>query len=241
MAWIKRIEMANSPLSFSCRLFQQLCWPKLHGDVKPHKIPYLDFFSAQINLGNSQALLRINHKKITPIASTPPPEYIVGLNSIKSKWDFGTNLFNKFNHSIVDDVFVNFVKNIAHLLQDCCVSLSPPKSFWNMEIKEIEAMHNVLKCLIGKMFGFSFGAWLNFHQFCRQFPGIIDSIQAINIVMDNLDTELLLKWLAKRRNDGKQKFIYFNVWNDRECLENLIERIEEVNLIKSKIPLIQIK
>lgn len=89
--WINRKEMAISSLSTSSETFRQLCWPKLHQNVMPHKIEHLDIFRAQYEFGNERALVRIKRNAnwysegIIPIASIPSPNYIVGIKQIEIK------------------------------------------------------------------------------------------------------------------------------------------------------------
>ena len=86
LVWINRIEMANSSLSLSCDTFKKLCWPKLHMNVKPHKILPLQIFSARYELGIVRAVVQNWNDQIMPIPSIQPPEYIVGISKIDLKF-----------------------------------------------------------------------------------------------------------------------------------------------------------
>jgi hypothetical protein len=77
LPWIGRKELANSSLSTSCETFRQLCWPKLHQKVKPHKIPNLQCTH------NRTQFRRLDTNEIIPIASTPAPHYIDGIGTIE--------------------------------------------------------------------------------------------------------------------------------------------------------------
>ena len=80
--------MANSSLSTSSWTFKQLCWPKLHGNIKPHNVELLQFRGkVNVESGIYEAKLeeyklgRINNKDI-PISCIPPPKYIIGFRGI---------------------------------------------------------------------------------------------------------------------------------------------------------------
>jgi hypothetical protein len=84
LAFIYRKEMANSSLSTINKIFQLLCWPKLHQKVKPHKIPKLRCTAIHDELGNLRAQFRRRDtNEIIPIASAPAPHYIDGIGLIE--------------------------------------------------------------------------------------------------------------------------------------------------------------
>jgi hypothetical protein len=85
LAWIPRKEMADSKLSTSCETFKQLCWPKLHGNVKLYKVNSLEFGKERNeSTGIYQAKLERNGMEIS-IASISPPNYITGFEEISIK------------------------------------------------------------------------------------------------------------------------------------------------------------
>jgi len=81
--------MADSKLSTSSLAFKQFCWPKLHGNVKHHKVKPLKFPYvrnqpiAKLEKYNTNSM-RENGKEI-PIACVPPPDYITGFGKITIK------------------------------------------------------------------------------------------------------------------------------------------------------------
>lgn len=86
--WTKRTEMADSNLSTSSAAFDTLCWPKLHGKVKPHKVKKLRIMGERDEHGQFQAVLIEENKNIKiPIASWEPPNYIVGFEGISILYD----------------------------------------------------------------------------------------------------------------------------------------------------------
>jgi hypothetical protein len=95
LPWIDRKELANSSLSTASEAFHQLCWPKLHGNVKSHKIQSLKIYRARYELGNFRALVHLSTdgdsggggEEIVPIASIPPLDYILGIGMIEIKLD----------------------------------------------------------------------------------------------------------------------------------------------------------
>jgi hypothetical protein len=85
LEWPKRREMADSAMCTASSTFAFLCWPKLHGKVKPYKVDYpLEFWLEENNEGNYQAKLLIeeNWDNPLPIATVPPPPYIIGFDKI---------------------------------------------------------------------------------------------------------------------------------------------------------------
>jgi hypothetical protein len=91
LAWIGRKQMASSALSHSCKTFKRLCWPKLHGNVKPHEVNQLRFQDKfDDESGNFQSKLLLTHRLCgwdwdeneIPIASIQPPDYIIGFKGI---------------------------------------------------------------------------------------------------------------------------------------------------------------
>ena len=86
LEWINRKEMAISSLSSSSETFRQLCWPKLHLNVKAHKTPRLEIFPIRCEFGNMRALIRLGWgNEIIPLASIPPPNYITFIDFIEIK------------------------------------------------------------------------------------------------------------------------------------------------------------
>jgi hypothetical protein len=88
LKWIKRVEMADSKLSTSNLAFKQLCWPKLHQNVKPYKVNELYFRGERNEMCIYQAKLgkyRRNSKGNIPIACIPPPNYITGFDYLQIK------------------------------------------------------------------------------------------------------------------------------------------------------------
>jgi hypothetical protein len=73
--------VADSSLSTASNAFKQHFWPKLHENVEPHTIERLEYH---------KDVLKIRHyypdntfiKEVIPIASIPPPDYIVGFKRI---------------------------------------------------------------------------------------------------------------------------------------------------------------
>jgi hypothetical protein len=90
-------------MSTANETFRQLCWPKLHGNVKLYKIPELRISGVHLELGKFRALLHLRTRtvvgadgwtidekiseEIVPIASIPPLDYILGIGQIEIKLD----------------------------------------------------------------------------------------------------------------------------------------------------------
>lgn len=88
--------MADSSMSTASLTFKWLCWPKLHGNMKPYKVCRLKFWAERDELGNIH--VKLGHQKIKegeqdiihdfgnfellPIASIEPPKYILGFEEI---------------------------------------------------------------------------------------------------------------------------------------------------------------
>lgn len=83
LTWIERIEMANSPLSTSSWVFEQLCGPKLHGQVEPHAVGPLDLIGEQDAVSRDWRGIARYKNKLVALPSTPPPEYITGFKRIR--------------------------------------------------------------------------------------------------------------------------------------------------------------
>ena len=99
LEFIKRKEMIE--LSTTNWTFLLFCWPKLHGNVQPHKVDNLQFIgrlnehniheAKLLKFGRSGRLLNEGYNIFEaewlarigiPIACTPPPEYITGFGKI---------------------------------------------------------------------------------------------------------------------------------------------------------------
>ena len=93
MESIKREEMINRRICTTSRIFQQLCYPKLHGNVEPHRIEYLNIYH-DIDYHNQteipRALMRERKPEpgqpgvlvYAPIPEVAPPPYITGYGRI---------------------------------------------------------------------------------------------------------------------------------------------------------------
>lgn len=79
--------MAESSLSTSSETFKQLCWPKLHLNVKPHEIPKLTHSEVAYVQGKWIAELEIDEPDYSfiPTATISPPNYIIGVRRMEIK------------------------------------------------------------------------------------------------------------------------------------------------------------
>jgi hypothetical protein len=99
MESITREEMIKRGICTANRLFQQLCYPKLHGNVEPHRIEYLHI-SHDIDYHNQTEIPRALMRKRraapgqprllvhVPIPEVAPPPYIIGYKRIDIWFNF---------------------------------------------------------------------------------------------------------------------------------------------------------
>jgi hypothetical protein len=96
MESIKREEMISRGICTTNRLFQQLCWPKLHGKVEPHRIGYMQItynYDRSNPVGSPHAIIKkINRQsgllETVQIPGVAPPHYITGFDCIDIRFIF---------------------------------------------------------------------------------------------------------------------------------------------------------
>lgn len=133
----------------------------------------------------------------------------------------------------MDKEILNFLQNIRNFFQSCTFICVKPINVDEKVKRRIEmTIHSLLKYFENqKLFGIFFESKSTFIGFHELFPGIIDkSIQALlfGSQISNLEIDLLVKWLCKHRNNGKQKMAdlyYFNFANKT----TIINQIREVS------------
>lgn len=153
---------------------------------------------------------------------------------------------------------MNFVENIAHLLQNCNFCFQTRNALKYYRKSDIIVTRKFFEYLAGKIFKFEFSNFglaaaftldfildvgtstpisTNLNEFNEHFPGILDRLNFLSLKgtrdLDNGGIDILLNWLTKQQtnNDGKQqqqKIIELRSPNDHE-FKTIYSRIKEVN------------